>query len=96
MSDKISFQANLNVMRGIKLNVEQTEKLKQVAKEFKKKTAYYKDDTSKNFTVNVGSAANPTGGTSITPSSSGNVYTFDCSNIEPDYFVLTNDYFLVL
>lgn len=51
---------------------------------------YNSSDGNKNFTVEVGSSANPTGGTSITPSVSGSVYTFDCSSENADYFVLTN------
>ena len=51
---------------------------------------YNSSDGNKNFTVKVGDAVNPTSGTSITPSISGNVYTFDCSSENADYFVLTN------
>ena len=51
---------------------------------------YNSSDGNKNFTLNVGSSANPTSGTSITPTSSGLVYTFNCSSQNADYFVLTN------
>ena len=52
---------------------------------------YAEGDSNKNFTVSVGSTANPTEGTSITPKVSEMYnYTFDCSDIAPDYFVLTN------
>lgn len=51
---------------------------------------YDAGDSNKNFSINIGDAANPTSGTSITPSTSGNVYTFDCSLYNKDYFVLTN------
>jgi len=51
---------------------------------------YDASDTNKNFTIEVGDAKNPTGGTSVTPSISGSVYTFDCSSYHKDYFVLTN------
>jgi len=50
-------------------------------------------DTNKNFTVKVGTSENPTSGTSITPtidSQNTNVYTFDCSSYDYDYFVMTN------
>lgn len=51
---------------------------------------YNSSDGNKNFTVKVGNAANPSSGTSITPTISGSVYTFDCSSANADYFVLTN------
>lgn len=51
---------------------------------------YNSSDTNKNFIVKVGSEANPTGGTSITPTNSENVYTYDCASANADYFVLTN------
>lgn len=51
---------------------------------------YNSSDGNKNFTVKVGSSQNPTEGTSITPTSSGNVYTFDCSGQNADYFVMAN------
>ena len=51
---------------------------------------YNSSDANKNFTVKVGNAANPSSGTSITPTISGSVYTFDCSSANADYFVLTN------
>lgn len=50
----------------------------------------YDGDTNKNCTVFVGDTMNPTSGTEITPSASGNVYTFDCSASDVDYFVLAN------
>ena len=51
---------------------------------------YGSDDANKNFSLNVGTAENPTTGTSITPTSSGSVYTFDCSASTYTHFVLTN------
>lgn len=47
-------------------------------------------DDNKNHTLKVGDSANPTSGTSITPSANDNTYTFDCSAYGFDYFVLTN------
>ncbi len=51
---------------------------------------YADDDNNKNFTINVGTSANPTSGTTITPTINENSYTFDCSNGNYDYFVMTN------
>lgn len=51
---------------------------------------YHSDDDKKNFTLKIGDSANPTGGTSITPTNSNLVYTFDCSSYNKSYFVLTN------
>ena len=51
---------------------------------------YTDGDSNKNISLKVGDELNPTDGTSIIPSSSGNVYTFDCSNDNNGYFVLTN------
>ena len=51
---------------------------------------YHEDDLNKNFIVNIGDSENPTSGTEITPSVSGNVYTFDCSDQNKNYFVLSN------
>ena len=51
---------------------------------------YTDGDSNKNISLKVGNELNPTEGTSIIPSSSGNVYTFDCSNDNNGYFVLTN------
>lgn len=51
---------------------------------------YHSNDNYKNFTLKVGDSANPTSGTEISPSISSNVYTFDCSSYNKDYFVLTN------
>lgn len=51
---------------------------------------YSSSDANKNFSLNVGNTENPTSGTSITPTNSGNVYTFDCSAANADYFVLAN------
>ena len=54
---------------------------------------YDASDTKKNFTVVIGDASNPTSGTGITPSISGSnneIYTFDCSTYNKNYFVLTN------
>ena len=53
----------------------------------------YYGDSNKNFTVVIGDAENPTSGTSITPSVDAldaNIYTFDCSTYNKDFFVLTN------
>lgn len=53
----------------------------------------YNGDSNKNFTVKIGDAVNPTSGTAITPSVSAtdeNVYTYDCSTYNKNYFVLTN------
>lgn len=51
---------------------------------------YNSSDANKNFTVKVGSSANPTSGTSITPTTLDNVYTFNCSSANANYFVMTN------
>ena len=51
---------------------------------------YDDSDSNKNFTINAGATANPTEGTSINPTAVGNVYTFDLSNGEYNYFVMTN------
>ena len=51
---------------------------------------YNTKDSGKNFSLSIGSTENPTSGTSITPSTSGSTYTFDCSSYAFDYFVLTN------
>lgn len=51
---------------------------------------YNSSDENKNFTVKVGSSANPTEGTSITPTTNNLEYTFDCSSANADYFVLAN------
>lgn len=51
---------------------------------------YDSSDSNKNCTVKVGASENPTSGTAITPTSSGSVYTFDCSAADCDYFVLAN------
>ena len=51
---------------------------------------YDSSDTNKNCTVKVGASENPTSGTAITPSVSGQVYTFDCEANNADYFVLEN------
>jgi len=51
---------------------------------------YADGDSNKNFTLKVGASSNPSSGTSVTPSVSGSVYTFDCSSYNNDYFVLTN------
>ena len=51
---------------------------------------YDASDSNKNFTLKVGNEKNPTDGTAITPTNSENVYTFDCSSYNKDYFVLTN------
>ena len=51
---------------------------------------YNSSDNNKNFTLKVGNSANPTEGETITPSSSDEVYTFDCSSFNYGFFVLTN------
>ena len=51
---------------------------------------YDSSDSNKNCTVYVGASENPTSGTEIIPTSSGSVYTFDCSEEDYDYFVLAN------
>ena len=51
---------------------------------------YESGDNNKNFTVTVGNTQNPATGESITPTINGSVYTFDCSSIDCNYFVLTN------
>ncbi len=51
---------------------------------------YNTKDSSKNFSLKIGSTENPISGTSITPTNSGSTYTFDCSSYSFDYFVLTN------
>ena len=51
---------------------------------------YNSGDSNKNFTLKVGDATNPSGGTEISPSISGSVYTFDCSTYNKNFFVLKN------
>jgi hypothetical protein len=53
---------------------------------------YDASDTGKNFIVKIGDVANPTSGTSISPTvnNTNTVYTFDCSSYNKDYFVMTN------
>ncbi len=51
---------------------------------------YNEGDSNHNFSLKIGDSANPTGGTSITPSTNGMVCTFDCSSYDYDFFVLTN------
>ena len=51
---------------------------------------YNSSDNNKNFTLKVGNSANPTEGETITPSSSDEVYTFDCSSFNYGFFVMTN------
>ena len=51
---------------------------------------YDASDSNKNFSVKVGTTENPTSGTVITPMSSANIYTFDCSDGEYNYFVMAN------
>lgn len=50
-------------------------------------------DSKKNFTIKVGNSANPTSGTEITgvvDANNNNVYVFDCSSENANYFVMTN------
>jgi uncharacterized protein YjdB len=51
---------------------------------------YDDSDNGKNFTLKVGDSENPTSGTAITPSNEGNVYTYDCSGYNKNFFVLAN------
>ncbi|MBO5630464.1 MAG: Ig-like domain-containing protein [Aeriscardovia sp.] len=51
---------------------------------------YDASDSNKNFTVKVGSEANPTNGNEITATTDGSIQTFDCAAQNCDYFVLTN------
>lgn len=51
---------------------------------------YDASDSGKNFTLKVGDSENPTSGTAITPSNEGNVYTYDCSGYNKNFFVLAN------
>ncbi|MBQ9548686.1 MAG: Ig-like domain-containing protein [Bacteroidales bacterium] len=51
---------------------------------------YSSNDNNKNHTLKVGTSANPSEGTSITPSLNGSVATFDCSGGTYSHFVLTN------
>ena len=69
---------------GTMYNVDAINKIQSVV------LTYDNSDTNKNFTLKVGNKANPTDGTSITPTSNGNAYTFDCSANDVNYFVLTN------
>ena len=69
---------------GTMYNTEAINKIQSVA------LTYNSSDGNKNFTVEIGDAENPTGGTAITPTNSGLVYTFDCSTYNKNYFVLTN------
>ena len=69
---------------GTMYNTEAINKIQSVA------LTYNSSDGSKNFTVEIGDEENPTGGTAITPTNSGLVYTFDCSTYNKNYFVLTN------
>ena len=52
---------------------------------------YDASDGNKNHTLKIGSSANPTSGTAITPTNDGGTtYTFDCSSYSYDYFVMVN------
>lgn len=50
---------------------------------------YNSSDSNKNHTVQIGSSANPSSATSITPTISGSTYTFTCDGVSK-YFVITN------
>ena len=50
----------------------------------------YNGDTNKNFTVSVGDDENPSSGTSVDATGTGEVRTYDCSSYNKSYFVLTN------
>ena len=50
---------------------------------------YNSSDTNKNHTVQIGSSANPTSSSTITPSVSGSTYTFSGDGTSK-YFVITN------
>ena len=51
---------------------------------------YTSDDTQKNLALKVGTTENPTDGTSIEPTNSDLVYTFNTSGGNYDYFYLVN------
>jgi hypothetical protein len=51
---------------------------------------YDASDNNKNFTIKAGISENPTEGTEIAPSISNNSYSFDLSDAEYTYFVMTN------
>ena len=83
--EKLQWRANGNSNgTGTMYNVDALNKIQSIV------LTYDSSDSHKNFTVNVGNEQNPTSGTSITPTSNENVYTFDCSANNASYFVLTN------
>ena len=83
--EKLQWRANGNSNgTGTMYNVDAINKIQSIV------LTYDSGDNNKNFTVNVGNEQNPTSGTSITPTSNENVYTFDCSANNASYFVLTN------
>lgn len=48
-------------------------------------------DSYRNFVLKVGSSVNPKSGTNVNATNKGSgKYVFDCSNLNADYFVLTN------
>ena len=53
---------------------------------------YDSSDANKNFTIKAGTTENPSGGDNITPTfeENGLVYTFDLSQDDYNYFVMTN------
>lgn len=77
---KMQFQASTGSIN----NIDALNKIKSVV------ITYDTSDNYKNFTLNLGDAANPTSGTSISPTISDQVYTFDCSSYNKDYFLLKN------
>ena len=83
--DKLQWRASGNSNgTGSMYNTDALNKIQSVV------LTYDNSDSYKNFTLSIGNSENPTSGTSITPSSTGNVYTFDCSAENKNYFVLTN------
>ena len=83
--EKLQWRANGNSNgTGTMYNVDPINKIQSIV------LTYDSGDNNKNFTVNVGNEQNPTSGTSITPTSNENVYTFDCSANNVNYFVLAN------
>ena len=51
---------------------------------------YNTGDSNKNFSLKIGSSANPTDGSAITPTIDESIYTFDCSAYNYGYLVLAN------
>lgn len=51
---------------------------------------YDSSDANKNFTIKAGNTENPTDGTEIEPATNNLIYTFDLSQGNYNYFVMTN------